>query len=66
MDPHLHCRFRLRWHYGVMMRGAPALSSTVVADSGTDELVGLSGKITINVVDGKHLCNLEYTLVASH
>jgi hypothetical protein len=48
------------------MRGAPALSSTVVADSGTDKLVGLSGKMTTNVVDGKHLYNLEYTLVASH
>jgi hypothetical protein len=35
---------------------------TVVPDSGTDGLVGLAGKMTINIVDGKHLYEFEYTL----
>jgi hypothetical protein len=53
-------------HYGVMARGASQLTITVVPDSGTDELVGLSGKMKINIVDGKHLYEFEYTLAASH
>lgn len=45
-----------------MTRGTPQLSITVVPDSGTDELVGLAGKMTINIVDGKHFYEFEYTL----
>ncbi|MGE0130970.1 MAG: DUF3224 domain-containing protein [Blastocatellales bacterium] len=50
------------YHTGVMMRGAPQLSVTVVPDSGTDQLVGLAGKMTINITDGKHSYDFEYTL----
>jgi len=50
-------------HSGTMTRGAPQLIISVVPDSGTDELVGLAGKMTINIVDGKHLYDFDYTLV---
>jgi Protein of unknown function (DUF3224) len=49
-------------HTGVMTRGAPKLTITVVPDSGTGELEGLTGKMTINIVDGKHSYDFEYTL----
>lgn len=52
-------------HSGTMTRGTPQLSITVVPDSGTDELVGLAGKMMINIVDGKHLYEFEYTLAKS-
>ena len=45
-----------------MTRGAPQLMITVVPDSGTDQLVGLAGTMTIDIVDGKHLYNFAYTL----
>jgi hypothetical protein len=49
-------------HSGTMTRGVPQLSITVVPDSGTDELAGLTGQMTINIVEGKHLYEFEYTL----
>lgn len=49
-------------HNGTMTRGTPQLAITVVPDSGTGELVGLTGKMTINIVDGKHSYELDYTL----
>jgi hypothetical protein len=49
-------------HCGVMTRGAPQLAVTVVPDSGTGELTGLTGKMSINIVDGKHLYDFDYTL----
>ena len=49
-------------HNGVMTRGAPQLSIAVVPDSGTGELVGLAGKMAINILDGKHFYEFEYTL----
>lgn len=49
-------------HSGTMTRGTPQLSVTVIPDSGTGELVGLSGRMTINIVDKKHFYELEYTL----
>jgi hypothetical protein len=49
-------------HIGTMTRGTPALSVTVVPDSGTGQLVGLAGKLEIKIVDGRHSYNLEYTL----
>ena len=52
-------------HSGTMTRGMPQLSVTVVPDSGTGELVGLAGKMTINIVDGKHFYEFEYTLARS-
>jgi hypothetical protein len=48
-------------HSGTMTRGTPYHTITVVPDSGTGQLAGLAGKMTINLVDGKHLYDLEYT-----
>ncbi len=53
-------------HSGTMTRGAPQLSVTVVPDSATGELVGLTGKMTIKIADGKHSYDFEYTLNESH
>ena len=52
-------------HSGTMTRGALQLTITVVPDSGTGQLVGLAGKMTINIVDGKHFYDFEYTLAKS-
>jgi hypothetical protein len=49
-------------HSGTMTRGAAQLTITVVPDSGTGELAGLSGKMSINVEDGKHFYDFEYAL----
>ena len=49
-------------HSGTMARGAGRLVITVVPDSGAGELVGLVGEMTINIVDGKHFYDFEYTL----
>jgi hypothetical protein len=49
-------------HDGLMDRGKPSLSIRVVPDSGTGELAGLAGTMTIEIKDGKHFYELEYTL----
>jgi hypothetical protein len=49
-------------HTGTMNRGAAQLSVTVVPDSGTGELVGLSGKMDIKIADGKHFYEFDYAL----
>ncbi len=49
-------------HRGVMTRGARSLSVTVVPDSGTDQLKGISGEMDIQIVDGKHFYELSYEL----
>ena len=49
-------------HTGVMNRGVPSLVITIVPDSGTDQLEGLKGTMTINVEAGKHSYQLDYTL----
>jgi hypothetical protein len=49
-------------HTGTMTRGVPHLSVTVVPDSGTGQLAGLTGKMTINIADGKHSYDFDYTL----
>ncbi len=49
-------------HRGVMTRGQPDLSVTVAPDSGTGELAGLSGRLTIEITAGKHSYALEYSL----
>ncbi|MBC8031396.1 MAG: DUF3224 domain-containing protein [Pyrinomonadaceae bacterium] len=53
-------------HSGTMTRGTPQLVITVVTDSGTGELAGLTGKMTINIVDGKHFYEFNYTLAKSN
>jgi len=50
-------------HSGTMTRGALQLSVTVVPDSATGDLVGLTGSMTIKIEEGgKHFYELEYTL----
>ena len=49
-------------HSGTMTRGAPLLTIAVVPDSGTGLLLGLAGRMTINIADGKHSYEFEYTL----
>ena len=49
-------------HTATMNRGAPQLSITVVPDSGTGELSGLTGKFQIEIKEGKHLYDFEYAL----
>ncbi len=49
-------------HSGTMAGGAPQLTITVVPDSGTGELKGLTGKMNITIADGKHSYDFEYTL----
>jgi hypothetical protein len=50
-------------HTGIMNRGVPQLSIEVVPDSGTGQLAGLTGKMTINIAaGGKHSYEFEYTL----
>ncbi len=49
-------------HSGTMTRGVPQLSVTVVPDSGTEELTGLTGSMQINIADGKHSYQFDYTL----
>jgi hypothetical protein len=52
-------------HSGTMARGAPRLVITVVPDSGTDQLAGLSGTMTIDVADGKHAYDFDYALAGA-
>ena len=52
-------------HSGTMTRGAAELSISVVPDSGSDELQGLSGSMTIKIEDGKHFYSFEYSLSAA-
>ncbi len=49
-------------HSGTMTRGTPQLTITVVPDSGTGQLAGLAGRMTINIAGGKHSYEFEYTL----
>ena len=49
-------------HYGIMDRGAPQMTITVVPDSGTDALAGLSGSMQIQIEDGKHSYTFDYSL----
>jgi Protein of unknown function (DUF3224) len=52
-------------HNGTMTKGVPAMNVTVVPDSGTDQLTGLAGKMTIVIAGGKHSYDLEYSLGAA-
>jgi len=47
-------------HAATMVRGTPDLSVTIVPDSGTGELVGLSGRLAIRIEDGKHFYDLDF------
>jgi len=49
-------------HSGVMNRGAAQLTISVVPDSATGELTGLSGVLSIEIVAGQHFYQFEYSL----
>jgi hypothetical protein len=49
-------------HSGTMNRGAPQLTVSVVPDSGTDALTGLSGTLSIQIADGKHSYAMDYEI----
>lgn len=49
-------------HSGTMDRGTPTLSVTVVPDSGTDALTGLTGTMTIDIEGGEHRYGFRYQL----
>ena len=49
-------------HSGTMTRGAQHLEITVVPDSGTGELAGLTGTMAIRIDGGKHFYELVYSL----
>ena len=47
-------------HSGLMDRGDAALTVTIVPDSGTGELAGISGTLQIDIDAGTHSYVLEY------
>ena len=49
-------------HTGIMNRGEQQLTITVVPDSGTDQLTGITGTMKIKIVDGKHFYDFDYSL----
>jgi Protein of unknown function (DUF3224) len=49
-------------HSGTMDQGTQRLSITVVPGSGTGELAGISGNFKINIAEGRHLYEFEYSL----
>ncbi len=51
-------------HYGLMDRSKPELKVVIIPDSGTGELVGISGEMTINAAEN-HTYVLNYSLPAA-
>ena len=49
-------------HSAVMSRGIPHQTVEIVPDSGSDELKGLCGTMTISIIDGTHFYELVYAL----
>jgi hypothetical protein len=49
-------------HKGTMSKGVYNMNVTVVPDSGTEELTGIAGTMTITIEGGKHSYSFEYTL----
>jgi hypothetical protein len=52
-------------HTGSMNRGTPSLSVSVVPDSGTDALTGLSGTMNIVIENRAHFYEFEFELPAA-
>lgn len=50
-------------HTGTMTRGAPGLAISVVPDSGTGALTGLSGSFNIIRSDGQHAYEFDYDIL---
>ena len=51
-------------HLGVMTRGTGELKVSVVPDTGTGELCGIAGRMTIEIIEGKHYYTFEYSFEA--
>lgn len=49
-------------HSSGMNRGTPSQTITVVPDSGTEQLQGLSGDMVIDIIEGKHFYTFNYEL----
>lgn len=49
-------------HHGIMNRGTGQLTISVIPDSGTDDLAGLTGSMTIDIREGQHFYRFDYTL----
>ncbi len=49
-------------HAGLMNRGAQQLSISVVPDSGTEQLTGIAGTFSLDIVDGEHFYIFGYSL----
>lgn len=49
-------------HIGTMKRGTPEMNVSVVPDSGTGELTGISGTMVIIIAGGKHSYELAYKI----
>jgi hypothetical protein len=49
-------------HSATMNRGTPSMTITVVPDTGTDALAGLSGSMRIIIDKGQHSYEFEYAI----
>ena len=49
-------------HSATMNRGTPSLTLTVVPDTGTDQLTGLSGSMRIIIDKGQHFYEFDYEI----
>lgn len=49
-------------HFGTMRAGSNRLVLEVVPDSGTGELAGLEGTMSIRIEDGRHFYDFDYEL----
>ena len=51
-------------HRGIMTRGAQSLEISIVPDTGTGDLKGITGTLKIRIEDKKHFYDLEYSFSA--
>lgn len=49
-------------HSSSMNRGRPLQAITVVPDSGTEDLSGLAGEMTIDIIEGQHFYTFTYEI----
>lgn len=49
-------------HAGIMDQGSPTLTVVVIPDSGTGDLSGVEGTLSIDIVDGQHFYTFRYSL----